>query len=206
LNDALQDVYECQIDLDTTIQQLGAVYDGDWAGCFDLKAGYYQIPLKPAVRKFFAFPHGRKWYTYKVLPMGFSPAAEICDVIIKIVSYNDKATVRTHIDNVKFTGTRQQVEEATAIFLNNVDFVGAQLNDEPLNEPHRQGKWLGVLHDHAQKSVKLPEDKVRKIESAHELLFSPECTCDDVSRIYGLLQWASTVMRAPLHRYYTAIK
>ena len=86
--------------------------EDEWGFTDDLRISFYQVGLPPGDRHY-VFEHLGRKYAMRVLPMGVRPAAELMQLITETIAQIAIAGLpvrhRSHIDNIKFTGTRQDV-------------------------------------------------------------------------------------------------
>ena len=101
------------------------------------------------------------------LVMGGVRSAELCDLTLKILAYapHIPVTTTTHIDNLRFIGTKEAVVAVRELFLKNCAEVGATLNDEPENQPHQMGDFVGMSCDYSAGTVALTDKSRAKIRS-----------------------------------------
>jgi hypothetical protein len=180
---------------------------GKVARCFDLQKSFLQVPLSPEVRPIYAFKLGGKVYQCTTGPMGvvFMPA--LMNVIMKILAYNEEPidTV-VHIDNVRFLGDPEPVDRAAESFKARCKFVGATLNEEQVNARHTRGVFLGVESDYEAGTVRLSEKTLKKIRGESAVSLSKDAKLEDLRVLFGLLFFASRVLRLPLAEFFTPIK
>lgn len=84
--------------------------------------------------------------------------------------------------------------------------VGATWNVERGNFPSTHGDFCGVEYDYVLKTVSLKASTKEKLRNCLRVLANPKSTLSQLQKIFGLLQFASVVTAAPVHRYYHAIK
>jgi hypothetical protein len=87
---------------------------GDWLLSFDLKKGYFQIPLKPAFKNFALMRVGNKIYRWNVLMFGLSCAPKAFSFIVKAVLgllRNSGHRLCFYIDDVIGMAESQQAAE-----------------------------------------------------------------------------------------------
>ncbi len=205
--------YNADFTLPSVREQLSSAGVATWACCFDLTASFFQAELAPNVRNYFCFigPDG-KHYRFKRMCMGFAPAPEIMDCILRVVVADvirqfPDVHASTYIDNVRFMHDDPQVlTECAATFKATCKACRITLNDEPLNAPHQSGIFLGVYYDYARGLSALTDKTRSKLLAARLAIFSAEATISDVLRGFGLLFFASSVLEFPLASMYHAFK
>lgn len=207
-NDAIN--YVPHIELTKVTDQLRQVEGGQWATCADLAKSFSQLPLSPAVAAFHAFrdAHGH-WYRFKVAVMGSRPSAEIMEEVTNILARTGAPTgavITTHIDNVRFLGSRATVAAAMTNFIDNCDFVGATVHQEEDSMPHRQGVSFGVHYDYEQGWAALPLKQLRKLHTWYQELSSRPMPLKRVFELYGSLFYASCILGMNLSTRYFEIK
>jgi hypothetical protein len=194
--------YESSFTLPGTETQARQIRDILWAVAFDLSASFFQCGLSPEVRRYFCVktPHGVFRFTRMV--MGFSPAAEIMHTILEVLAKratlnsNTNGTVTTYIDNVR-CGAQDfdTVSQWSKHFREACARVGVTLNIEDCNRPHQMGTFLGICFDYRASKVRLSDKAVRKLDHARARIHRPDLTFGDVFELFGLLFYASTILR-----------
>lgn len=202
--------YTSNFSLHSTAEQLQQLDTFDQAVAFDLTAGYYQCQLHPEVRKFFCFAdkHGNI-YQFTRMVMGFAPAAEVMHSITDTLATaaSERTTVTLpYIDNVRFGDSTETLNTVKLKFEGLCRHCQLTLNAEPVNEIHEQGVFLGVENDYKEATSKLTSKTLAKLYKAKDMLLATECTIAQMFQAFGILFFASTVLRFPLHRVYHAFK
>ena len=207
LNEEIRNHFESAIELSSVTQQCSQVRPGSWAVCHDLATAYYQGELHPDVRPYYGIKVAGREYVATRMVMGGVPFAEVCDFALKALAHSDAdVTTLTHIDNVRFVGTEVNVSLANTKFISRAKEAGVTLNEEDGNTPHHKGVFCGVRYDVNDGTVHLTDKTVTKLTLAAADMASATLTNERVFVIFGLLIWASAVARAPMHKYYYAIK
>jgi hypothetical protein len=130
------------------------------------------------------------------------------ELILKILSFNEVEGVDTdtHIDNVRFHGNPDGVDAAAEKFMRNCKRCNVTLNEEAVNNRHEVGVFVGAEHDYRVAKVRLSEKTLEKIKEARGYLTDPEATIEDFRELFGLLFYASRVLRIGLAEFYAPIK
>lgn len=180
------------------------------AACFDLTAGFYQIGLDESVRRFFGIYIRGKHYRLCRVPMGANFAPAIMHTVTSILAdipAADCQVVRTvFIDNVRFCGTADAVARASITFRDRCALAKATLNDEPANDAHQSGIFLGLACDYREGTVGVTESAKAKLRERLATVFSAEPSIADALRLFGSVIHASRILRIPLGEYYLPIK
>jgi hypothetical protein len=141
--------------------------------------------------------------------MGFAPTAEIEHTILQILAYSQEnlTAVTTYIDNVRFVHRDPQCVSAAAdTFLKNCAYVGASVNVEDTNELHDEGIFLGVYTNYATGCVSLAQKTIDKLRTAQHTLLRQDTTIAQMFEIFGVLFFASTVLKFRLDTVYHVFK
>jgi hypothetical protein len=201
--------YSADFSLPGTDAQIKEIRDIVWAITFDLTASFYQCELAPEVRPYFCFRTKEGIFRFKRMVMGFSPAAEIMDTILRVIS--TRATIdagvpgtpTTYIDNVRY-GHSSKVNVMTwgTSFRRTCQHAGITLNVEPGNTPHQLGTFLGVEFDYAAGTCRLTAKSLSKLNHIATFLHS-NVTFDDIFELFGVLFFCSCVLRhrIPYHPF-----
>jgi len=212
LNDELEKRFGVpSIDISESIEHMKGVPKDSGAIAFDLEKSYYQVPLAPEVRPYFAFALNGEIFQPTVLPMGVNFAPALMHNVLKVLATTGVPHVTTdcYIDNVRFHGIglhEDKVRRAATIFQARCKQVGATLNDEDVNDWHTKGLWLGTEVDYRLARVRLAKKSINKLKEEATALNSANITLNDVQVIFGLLFYGSRVLRLPTVEYFTAIK
>ena len=119
-----------------------------FAATFDLKASFYQVELPEETKKMFGIMCESGCFRFCRLPMGFSISPFVMNEITKQAAeaaHTDTVKAEAYIDNVRLTSNnRQKLEEACKKFRSHCNGNNITLNDEPGNEIHQHGDFLGM--------------------------------------------------------------
>ena len=206
LNDEFWARFEKDMHLSDVFDRCAEVHAGDAAACFDLTCSFFQFALAEEVQLYYGFvaPDGTE-YAFTRMVMGGVPSAEVCDVALKILAYTQRDVVTTtHIDNVRFVGTKEEVAAAAKEFRRRCDQCRVTLNDEPENEVHSAGKFLGIHFDYSAKTVALSPKTRHKLQQW--MLELDRLTLGDIASLFGQLMWASSVTGFNIADVYHSVK
>lgn len=207
--------YESEMELLTLKEQLEQVHQGDSATCADLKMSFSQLATSEEVQRFHCFVDADgQWWAFTVMAMGECPSAEIMETMTSILATArqspkvlEEVRIKTHVDNVRYLHINPFiVNMAMRQFLANCAYVGADVNEDALIEPHSFGTSFGVVHDYHEGLAALSEKHLRKAVQAKTDIHSKSLTVRRVCEIYGLLFYTSTVLRVNLANYYFPLK
>jgi hypothetical protein len=207
LNDALTTLTEhmCDVvDHSRDLQLPGVAQHDTYATTWDLEASFYQIAIPESAQPYYAFTYKGVHYCMRRLPMGLVQSPGLMQTILEILAPDDD-TVRTgrHVDNVRFVGSHQAVKDANTRFRSVCAFVDARLRNEPQNEPHQEGEFLGLRYTYSAATVNLTESSAEKISAIpHPKLWSVQ----QLRSALGLMFWASRALRLNTAGYYAVLK
>lgn len=205
-------LYEFGQKFSTTQQDCAAVFHGPYCSTFDLAASFYQGQLAVDAQLFYCFRDeaGNSFAISRWL-MGHVMCSEAMHIVLLgVAGHSDfsalplSIAIEGHVDNVAFSGSSADVENAATIFKGRCEDAKITLNVERGNTASTISTYKGIVRNHSEKLVSLKEKSVKKGKSA--LLSITTWTNADLERAFGLLQFASTVLRLPAWRYYFAIK
>ncbi len=149
---------------------------GDWMFSFDLKKGYFQIPLKPAFREFTYMRVGDKYFRWNVLMFVLSSAPKDFSLIIKkVLGLLRKQGIRCCFfidDIIIFARSEQEAEKLRLVTLDLFYLLGFRVSwPKSLLRPGRIIRHLGLDVCSTDGSIWAPEDKVMRLKQlAAELL------------------------------------
>lgn len=181
-----------------------------FAACFDLSISFFQCELSPEVRPFYAFKSDGRFYRLTRMPMGQRWAAFLMHAVTETLAYRAAAghnvKVRAFVDNVRFLGDEHSVRLAATAFKDLCHAAGVTLNDEEENAVHQRGDFLGLHFDYARRLVRLSAKTEQKIKAFETTLTDPNLCLEACASGFGLLYYASRVLRLPLAQFYWPIK
>jgi Reverse transcriptase (RNA-dependent DNA polymerase) len=151
---------------------------GDWMFSFDLKKGYFQIPLKEQFREFTYMRIGDRYFRWNVLMFGLSTAPRDFSLIIKkVLKLLRKQGIRCcfFIDDIIFFA--QSYQEVCCIRERALDLfytLGFMVSwPKSLLQPGTIIRHLGLDVCSVDASLWAPEDKIMRVKQlAGELLQS----------------------------------
>jgi hypothetical protein len=192
-----------RMNLGSIHEHLHRLHDGSLGATMDLKLAYWQLPLSPEVANFFCFvaPNG-EIYRFDVLPMGFVPAAEVQQGVTSLIA-SDRLPSDKYIDGIRFIGdSDEELDLAIEDTLERASFVGATFGD--IVHPSTSYEWVGISFDHEKGTVSCTQRLIDKITASRDSI--ARWTVKDCMRAASLLRFASSILRAPLVKYYWALK
>jgi len=198
--------WSSQIDLKTTQQQTtDAVLQ--CGATFDSIASFFQ--LRTGVNFGFRTRSGKAYVT-DLLLMGHVLSAELMDMVHKVVAgvsgyaalpLPESTSTTTHIDNVRYAGTYEEVAKAITYFAERAREVSLKLNPYETTPTH-QYKYCGVNYDHTTQTVTVAPKTMKKLANCTP---SRTNTAGYYEYLFSLLFFASQILRAPAHRWWHAI-
>jgi hypothetical protein len=140
---------------------------------WDLKAGYYHVPIHPAYRKYFGFKIGNRYGVYKVLCFGMS---EACYNFTKIAQ---EPHIELRLRGVPVSGYIDDGHSAARTYGRALrqGFLAIRLHaalgalfglPKCVLKPVQELKWLGFLLDTLSETFKLHREGGKQL-SAHQL-------------------------------------
>jgi hypothetical protein len=178
---------------------------GSFIATWDLKSGYFHVPIHPAYYKYFGFKIGGVTFYFKVLCFGF---AQACFVFTKIMQEpvfelrKRGIPISSYIDDA-LTAARTfnrcaQQSSLAALFMG---ALGAYLGLPKCNlTPEQILKWLGFLIDTCEDMFKVGGAKLEKLKAAlRDIIKRPEVTPRILAGIAGkIIATSPAVMPASL--------
>jgi hypothetical protein len=142
---------------------------GDWMFSFDLKKGYFQIPLKREFREFTYMRIGERYYRWNVLMFGLSSAPkDFSFVIKKVLGLLRKQSIRCCFfidDIIFFAASLQEIVRIRLIALDLFYQLGFRVSwPKSLLQPGTIIRHLGLDVCSVDGSVWAPEDKVMRLK------------------------------------------
>ena len=181
---------------------------GEYAATFDLAKSFLQCPLSTAVRPYFTYRVKGKYYRLTSLPMGATFAPALMHSITEILASTGVpgVTAEVHIDNIRLRGELGALQQAIQQLRYRARSVNATLKEEPCNEPHTQGTFLGCFTDYTNATIKLSTRIVEKLRTEAQTLDNAQATMEDAQVLFGLTLFAARVHRHPMAQFYPIVK
>ena len=154
---------------------------------YDLVASFFQMPLHPDVRNYYAFytPDGTR-YRYCVLPMGCYLACEVLQAhhtAICEAACHGLPDVKflVYIDNVRFAShNTASLLKAKDRYLQLCKDARLTLNVEPGNDVHTTGDFCGITYSTTTTAeVCLPPAQLDKLKDSFKTAYRSRCTVKD---------------------------
>ena len=177
---------------------------------FDLKAGFFQVPLSSPNLFTFADEEGNI-FGLKRLPMGICTAPEIMQLITSAIAgdptivqpkFAVKAVVDVWIDNVLFSGSSEKVSAAVANFKRVTTKTKTTINWHEAEEGSSLD-FIGMHYDFQAHTIGMSNKNRSKIV---DMSFASNMLMSELETNTARLMYASSVMAVPLSSYYFALK
>jgi hypothetical protein len=158
--------------------------------CYDMASFFSQFPLSEEVRGYMCFKREGRVYRWMGLPMGHRPACHIAQAALDRLCRRAERVAHTckFVDNVKFSGTKQQITEAALLFLDDCTKVKATVNELVDEKIFNWGQlsaeqklayvescittsttFLGLDMDHTHNTVRVADKTISKLKTLWEL-------------------------------------
>ena len=185
-----------------------------FAACVDFASYFHQFALDPEM-KLWCFQAQGKMYELETIPTG----ASFCPALAQIFSFGILRSLKkihphikfdVYIDNVRISGNcESSVNDAMKSFYELCDQLMVDIN-EPLKETLASSKtsydFLGIHFDHRKQETSLAPKLNNKISEMHIPRQGEHITIRRYLQMYGLLGYASGIMRIPRADFYVATK
>ena len=211
LNDAVRRVYTARMNLRHVASYLDRVRD-ECAAIGDLSISFYQVEIPSWARAWFRFTDARgTLYEMNRLPMGFCPSAEIMQLLTETLAGCPHAVatpqLASHhtspdvwIDGFRVAGARPAVTAALRKIVEAARDINATFKEPPTVAVRYD--FIGVHNNHTQHTVRVA-DKTRK-KLPRKMRDHMKVT--QLATLTSRLIFAGAVVRAPLARFYFALK
>jgi hypothetical protein len=145
--------------------------EGSCMATWDLKSGYFHVPIHPKFRKYFAFKVGGFTFTFNVLCFGFAQACYVFTKVMQEPAFELRKRgipLSDYVDDT-FTAARTLFRCLRQSVLGGQLFaaLGAFFGlPECQFEPIQLLRWLGFMVDTREQAFKLGGSKVEKLKQA----------------------------------------
>ena len=199
---------------------------------FDFRSYYDQFPILVAIRKYFGFlGHDGGWYWLLLLPMGFRlavAAAQATTWFLLNFPRSARVAVTTCIDNICFSGPREEVYKSIDIFLTRiftcrftlngfegVDYLGLSKEEKmklfkSLEETSTD--FLGESYDFINNQRKMTDKTVKKLEMVWGVLkedlkkINKDTTNRQFFCLIGILVYATEILNVSTFKFFNLFK
>jgi hypothetical protein len=204
------------VQLPLRAEQSAQSASGRYAVCLDFAAYFDQFQLSEEVSRLMCFRHGGQAYRLLRMPMGQRQAVSVAQFATNLMLSFPMplgVTVQSCIDNVRFVGPREGVEEAATCFVRRCRRASVTINELPDAGAdregiaaliHQEGDWLGARYDYAHGRQKLAEKTVSKLRTSWAR--RAEWTHRDYAAHMGLLFFAASVLHTRIGDFFEAMK
>ena len=180
-----------------------------YAVCFDLAISFFQISIAK-ISGLFGFVCEGKYYTYEVLPMGWSLSVfilqSLLEALLEATCEGTPVSSLGYVDNVWFHGDLLIVTETALKFQKLCKDLFITLNKELLNAPHKIGKFIGVEYDLDGHRVRITPKSLAKLKESVSRTKSQRATYGTWMELFGKLFWAQRVLHHQMWEFYHPIK
>jgi hypothetical protein len=178
---------------------------GSFLATWDLKSGYFHVPIHPAYWKYFCFKIGGIVFYFKVLCFGF---AQACYVFTKVMQEpifelrKRGIPISSYIDDALTAArTFHRCARQSALYALFMGALGAYLGlPKCVLTPEQLLKWLGFMIDTCEESFTVGESKLDKIKAVlREVVREPDTTPRTLARVAGkIISTSPAIMPAAL--------
>lgn len=156
--------------METLSTALRLVQPGDWMLTFDLKEGYFHVPVSSGSRKFLLFQWRGLWFQYTCLPFGFSHSPFIfCKTVKQMVNHWRKKGIRVmaYVDDfLVVERTKEDLLRTRKVIEEDLKRLGwIRESSKGVWEPSQKIMFLGLELDSENKEVRIPVEKVEALRS-----------------------------------------
>jgi hypothetical protein len=169
----------------------------DWFASWDLRKGYYNIALHPAVQRFFCFDFEGQRYQFKCLVMGLSIAplffTKLMNVLVTVArSWGIRVSI--YLDDSLTRGpTFEETLNDHQCFGNLLQLAGFLLHDvKSVKFPVQRIEHLGFVIDSTSMELEVPREKEERIRKCVkvalcDLFTRKKITVRKMARVIGLI-------------------
>jgi hypothetical protein len=150
---------------------LAFIKQGSYMATWDLKSGYYHVPIHPSYRKYFGFKIGGVTFYFKVLCFGFPQACYVFTEIMQktMIELRKRGIpMSSYIDDALTTAiTFRRCLRQSSLSALFIGALGAFLGLPKCKlTPEQILQWLGFLADIEEESFKVGKKKLAKLQLA----------------------------------------
>ena len=168
----------------------------------DIKSAFRLIPVHPADRHLLAMRWRDKIYIDGCLPFGLRSAPKLFNILADLLSWiasqRGVSCILHYLDDFLIIGPPHSptCKQNLNTFIQLCDSLGIPLASEKIEGPSTALSFLGIYLDTARMEIKLPEDKLSRIQQTlAQWQQKKTATKRDILSLVGLLQHATKVVK-----------
>ena len=150
-----------------------AVRSDDLLVTFDIKDGFFNIPLKKEDSKYFAFQWKNNFYCWNVLCFGWSLSPYyFCKIVREYVGYLRSKDIRivSYVDDFILADKVDKIDSQKQFALSELKKFGFTLNEQKSNlTPSNKYKFIGFIIETDpivdQVRISIPKDRIHKVKN-----------------------------------------
>jgi hypothetical protein len=172
---------------------LGFTKERSFMASWDLKSGYFHVPIHPAFWKYFCFKVGGVVFHFKVLPFGFAQACYVLSKLMQEPIFELRKLgipMSSYIDDAyTVAATFNRCVRQSSLSALFIGALGAFLGLPKCHlNPEQLPKWLGFLINTLEQDFKVEANKLEKLkEILQEVLNNPGISARRLARLAGKL-------------------
>ena len=172
---------------------LNLISPNDFMGSYDISDAYYSVSISEEDQRYFSFKWRNTYYSFKVLPQGWSSSPYIFTKLMKpVFSYlRSKGHINSYFldDSFLLGATKEDCAQNISDTGNVLDWLGFILNlKKSIREPTQIMQHLGNIINTVDMLVYLPEEKKEKIiHLCKNLKNKRRTTIREVATVIGVL-------------------
>ncbi|EPY37483.1 TcC31.12 [Angomonas deanei] len=201
---------------DVPLEHISKYMDPVLAPCaslLDLKASFYQVPVPETARHLFrCMMEDGTVYEFARIPMGYRASPEIMQLLTSVIAgvpsvvqeqfrAPPSVKVEVWIDNIRITGSREDVQTWTESVISNAGEGGVTLGE--VERLVTQYTFIGVHFNHDNHTVKLGEKTQRRLREAVSF---QDMTVRELEAFGSRAVYAASVLGITLFRFYFFFK
>ena len=155
--------------METLKSVLPLVNKNDWFCSWDVRKGFFNIPIHPDFQQFFCFDFEGQRYQFTCLVMGLSVAplyfSKIMGLLVQMArSWGIK--VSFYIDDTLIRGPSFAITSSDTLTIGNILQLAGFHKKKSVTIPTQRITYLGFEIDSRTMTISLPIDKVKRLQKA----------------------------------------
>lgn len=169
--------------------------DGELAVTLDLKDGFYHFSIRPEFQTYFGFQYGDSWWTWRVLPFGWTCSPfyfhKCMRAVVQYLRGVKNLAVMVYVDDFFLCSSRKDMPRDLQVLTDTMRDLGLMVNlEKSCLTPSESVSYLGFDIRCANSSgppvIMVPKCKVRKLrQDISRALQRPTITARLLARIAG---------------------
>lgn len=182
--------------------------DEPFAATIDLEKFFQQFSMPPLVQQRWSWTDGRNYYGLTTVPTGAVGPPVFAQILVEAMCALATRTTTAHttawIDNVRFAGSRKDVESAAANFRKIAHAINVTIGED--SGICEQYTFLGLTYDHERGTIEASPRSREKLTNFRHLVDAEIVGTEEFEAGYCHAMWLTLHLKVDLFPLFYVIK